>query len=251
VRTKLQVAADRAADAAVRAAGEDLRHLRDDAGLTKTAVANVAGIDPTHLAYVERGERVPSLAVLSRLAAALGANVGLRIFPSTGPPIRDRFQVRMIEAFLRLLPPEWDRHVEVAVHRPVRGVIDAVIARLASGRVVSIEAHSEIRRLEQQLRWAADKSDALPSSALWPALASGDRPVATSRILLLRSTVTTRSLARSHAAIFAAAYPANPADLLDALLDPARPWPGDGILWGRVEGTAASIIRGVPRGART
>jgi len=188
--------------------------------------------------------------VLSRVGAALGATVGLRVFPSAGPPIRDRFQARMIEAFLRLLPPDWDRHVEVAVHRPVRGVIDAVIARLASGRVVSIEAHSEVRRLEQQLRWAADKSHALPSSALWPAIASGDRPVAISRILLLRSTVTTRSLARSHAATFAAAYPANPAELLDALLDAARRWPGDGILWARVEGNEASIIRGVPRGAR-
>jgi transcriptional regulator with XRE-family HTH domain len=250
VRTKLQVSADRAAETALRNAGEDLQHLREDAGLTKSAVARAAGIDPTYLAYIERGERDPRVAVLSRLAAALGATVGLRVFPSTGPPIRDRFQARMIEAFLRMLPAEWDRHMEVAVHRPVRGVIDAVIARVLSGRVVSIEAHSEIRRLEQQLRWAAVKSEALPSSAVWQALGTGDRPLALSRILLLRSTATTRTLVRSHAATFAAAYPANSADLLDALLDPTRPWPGNGILWARVEGASASIVRGIPRGAR-
>jgi len=54
MRTKLQVTADRAADVALRTAGEDLQHLREDAGLTKSAVTKAAGIDPTHLAYIER-----------------------------------------------------------------------------------------------------------------------------------------------------------------------------------------------------
>ena len=67
----------------------------------------------------------------------------------------------MIEALLTLLPSDWERYVEVAVTRPVRGVIDVVLARPAAGRIVSLEAHSEIRRLEQQLRWATEKSDAL------------------------------------------------------------------------------------------
>jgi hypothetical protein len=112
----------------------------------------------------------------------------------------------MVDAFLSSLPADWDRHVEVPVYRPVRGIVDVVIVRRATGRIVSIEAHSELRRLEQQLGWAAAKADALPSAALWPAIAAGDPPVATSRILLLRSTANTRALARSFASTFAAAY---------------------------------------------
>jgi transcriptional regulator with XRE-family HTH domain len=224
--------------------------LREDAGLARSVVARVAGIDPTHLGYLERGDRHPTLAVLTRVAAALGADVSLKVYPNSGSPLRDRFQARMIDAFLTLLPADWVRHLEVPVYRPVRGVIDLVIARPVSGRVVSIEAHSDLRRMEQQLRWAAEKSDALPSAAVWPMLTAGDRRVATSRILLLRSTPRTRILAREFAATLAAAYPADPADVLDALRDPSRSWPGNGIVWVRVDGPRASILRGTPRGAR-
>lgn len=247
MRTRLQVVADRAAAESLRAIGEQLRHMREDSGLSRAAVARVAGIHPSYLRLVESGQREASHAVLHRVSAALGADASLRIFPNTGPPIRDHIQARMVEAFLAVLPPSWQRYVEVPVHRPVRGVIDLVIAHPPSGRVVSIEAHSDLRRHEQQLRWAAEKTDALPSAAVWPALTSGDRPTHVSRILLLRSTRSTRSLARSFPETFAAAYPADPAALLDGLLDPTRPWPGSGLLWVRVEGRTASMIRGVPR----
>jgi transcriptional regulator with XRE-family HTH domain len=250
VRTRLQIAADRAAEASLRSVGEQLRHLREDAGLPKAEVARVAGIDATYLGYIEAGQRDPTIAALSRVSAALGADLGLKVFPNAGPRLRDRFQSRMIEALLELLPPDWERFPEVPVYRPVRGVIDLVIARRASGRIVSIEAQSDLRRLEQQLRWAAEKSDALPSAAVWPALTANDRTPAVSRILLLRSTERTRSLARDFASTLAAAYAADPVALLDGLLDPGRPWPGNGILWARVDGREASIIRGLPRGAR-
>jgi len=250
VRTKLQVAADRAAEAALRSVGEQLLHLREDAGLARSTVARVAGIDPTYLGYLEQGHRYPTLAVVTRVAAALGADVSLKIYPNTGSPLRDRFQARMIDAFLTVLPPDWVRHLEVPVYRPVRGVIDLVIARPVSGRVVSIEAHSDLRRLEQQLRWAAEKSDALPSAALWPRLTAGDRRIATSRILLLRSTRRTRGLAREFASTLAAAFPADPAEVLNALRDPSQPWPGNGIVWASVDGQQASILPGAPRGVR-
>jgi transcriptional regulator with XRE-family HTH domain len=250
MRTRLQVIADRAAEASLRTVGTQLQQLREDAGLPKSVVARAAGIDPTYLGYIEAGERAAGLAVLVRMAAALGADLSVRVYPTSGPPIRDRIQARMVDAFLAWLPADWDRHVEVPVYRPVRGIVDVVIVRRASGRVVGIEAHSGLRRLEQQLGWAATKADALPSSALWPAIARGDAPVATSRILLLRSTSDTRALARSFASTFAAAYAADPGDVLEALEDPSRSWPGNGIIWVRVEGRDVSIIRGVPRGAR-
>ena len=246
-RTKLQITADRRAVESRRALGGEIRRLREDAGLSKAVVAGVAGISATHLQYIELGIRDASAQVLARIAAALGAEANTRLFPSTGPPIRDRFQARMVEAFLGMLPPRWSRSVEVAVHRPVRGIIDAVIGD--AGRVVTLEAQSELRRLEQQVGWAKAKSDALPSSALWPFLAPDptDLPMV-SQILLLRSTTSTRELARTFAATLATAYPATPADLQQALRDPSATWPGSGIIWVRVEGARATILPGRPRG---
>lgn len=248
MRTHLQVVADRAAMDSRRSIGVQLRRLREDAGISRAAVARAAGIHPSYLRLIESGEREASLEVLHRVAAALGSDVGVRIYPNTGPPLRDRHQARMVEALLKVVPDSWDRHVEVAVRRPVRGIIDVVLAQPSLGRVITVEVHSELRRLEQQIGWAAEKSDALPSAVIWLTLAYGPRPVSLARILVLRSTSTTRALARSFAATLAAAYPADPESVLAALLDPSRAWPGNGILWARVDGSTASILRGAPRG---
>jgi len=251
VRTKLQVAADRAAEAALRSVGEQLLHLREDAGLPRTTVAQAAGIHPSYLRLIELGRRDPSTTILTRIAAALGADVGLRVFPRSGPALRDRFQARLIEALLQLLPADWTPYPEVPVSRPVRGTVDLVAVRPATSQVVSIEAQSEIRRLEQQMRWAAEKTDALPSATIWPEVLRTclGRPQV-SRILVLRSTVATRSLARSFAATLTAAYPAAPRDLRAALLDPKAPWPGSGILWMKVDGSETTMLRGAPRGVQ-
>ena len=249
MRTKLQVAADRAAEAALRSVGEQLLHLREDAGLPRTTVADAAGIHASYLRLIELGRRDPTAKVLNRIAAALGADVGLRVFPLSGPVLRDRFQARMIEMLLQFLPTDWRRHPEVPVSRPVRGVVDLIAVRPGTSDVVSVEAQSEIRRLEQQLRWAAEKTDALPSATIWSEVLRTciGRP-RISRILVLRSTVATRSLARTFAATLSAAYPAAPGDLHAAMLDPTIPWPGNGILWMKVDGSTTSVLRGAPRG---
>jgi hypothetical protein len=99
-----------------------------------------------------------------------------------------------------------------------------------------VEVHSDLRRVEQQLRWAAEKSDALPSSRIWAVVTpAGGLTPPVSRLLVLRSTARTRSLAREFRATLAAAYPADPGDVLEGLADAAVPWPGNGLLWSRVE----------------
>jgi len=214
-------------------------------------VAEAAGIHPSYLRLIELGRRDPSAKILTRIAAALGADMGLRVFPRSGPVLRDRFQARMIETLLRLLPADWTPYPEVPVSRPVRGVVDLVAVRPATSQVISIEAQSEVRRLEQQLRWASEKTDALPSATIWPeVLRTCVGQPRVSRILVLRSTVATRSLARMFATTLNAAYPAAAGELRAALLDPAAPWPGNGILWMKVDGSETSTLRGVPRGVQ-
>jgi transcriptional regulator with XRE-family HTH domain len=248
-RTKLQVEADRRAIDGLRRLGAEIRQLREDAGLSKAIVARVAGIDPALLRGVERGEYEASSITLARIAAALGAEASTRLFPSAGPPIRDRFQARMIEAFLRHLPADWYRSPEVPVHRPVRGVVDLVIAHRPSNLVACLEAHSELRRLEQQIRWALAKAEALRSSPIWPFLAPDPAdPPPISSVLLLRSTTATRDLARTFRDTLRAAFPADPASIHAALADPTQTWPGNGILWVRVDGSEATLLPSWPRG---
>lgn len=53
--------------------GAHVRTLRVRRKLSRTVLATNAGISLTYLAEIERGERNPTLAVVARLARALGA----------------------------------------------------------------------------------------------------------------------------------------------------------------------------------
>ncbi len=231
-----------------RFVGLDLRTLREDAGVTLTATARAAGIDRSHLRRIELGDRGASLGVLVAISTALGARLSVKTYPDTGPRIRDRHQAAMLEALLAILHPRWKRLLEVAVHRPARGFIDAVLSDPDARIVVATEVQSDLRRLEQHLRWAAEKAESLSSTPSWSFLAPPDvgDPVV-SRLLLLRSTAVTRDLAGRFPLVFQSAYRARAVDLHRALTTEAA-WPGPGVLWARVEGGRATILRSPPRG---
>jgi transcriptional regulator with XRE-family HTH domain len=229
-----------------RAIGREIRLLREDAGLTQAQLARAAGLSRAHLCGIESGESEASLAALTALAEALGASVSVRLYPGTGPRIRDHLQARIVDALLRQLEPRWKRFLEVPVYRPARGVIDIVLHDPAAGQIVAIEVHSEIRRLEQLLRWANEKRDALPSAAIWQFAAAGGRPKLSS-LLVLRSTLSTRALVEQHAATFQAAYPARAANVWASLTGSA-PWPGAGLIWASVRDGRATILDRAPRG---
>lgn len=67
--------------------GETLKELRTSLGLTQTQVARGAGLSCSLVSNVERGERVPYLPTLERLARAMGMRVVLSFEPadSEGP----------------------------------------------------------------------------------------------------------------------------------------------------------------------
>jgi hypothetical protein len=80
-------------------------------------------------------------------------DLGVRLYPGTGPLIRDHLQAAMIEALLQILHPRWRPSPEVWVTRPVQGVIDLVLEAEvdddATAPLIATEAQSELRRLEQ------------------------------------------------------------------------------------------------------
>jgi hypothetical protein len=153
----------------------------------------------------------------------------------------------MIEALLAVLGPRWRATPEVVVSKPVRGVIDLVLHDPDANIVVAVDAQSELRRLEQQLRWSQEKAAALPSSELWRFADLDTAAPTVSRLLLLRSTRTTRDLTLLAEGALRSAYPARPADAVAALRGDAR-WPGDAILWVRTHGTQTTVLDRPPRG---
>jgi transcriptional regulator with XRE-family HTH domain len=220
--------------------GEEIRRLRLDAGITLTALGAVVGVHRSHLARIEAGTASPSLDVLTAIGVALGADLSLRYFAGSGPRLHDRFQAPMIETLLRSLDPRWAPTLEVPVTQPSRGVIDVVLTDRVAPLVVAAEIQSELRRLEQQIRWSTEKADGL-STRMAEADASGPR-TEVSRLLVLRSTVATREIARRFHETLASAYPARTKDVLLALTGAKAPWPGPGIVWMHLHGGQTTLM---------
>ena len=228
--------------------GEDIRRLRLDAGLTLTELGAVTGIHRSHLARIEAGVATPSLEALVAIGVALGADLSLRYFAGAGPRLVDRFRAPMVESFLRVLDPRWSVRLEVPVRTPARGVVDAALIDRVSPTAVATEFQSELQRIEQQLRWNAEKAEGLAVRLAENQSSGGDQIV--SRLLVLRSTSTTRELARRYEATLRSAYPARARDVIEALTTPSCPWPGPGIAWMRVQDGSATLLDGPPRGVR-
>ncbi len=207
-------------------------------------------MDPSHLARVEGGGRSASIEAIVAAAAGLGHDVSFRLFPTTGPRVRDHIQARMVEALLDALHRRWVVRLEVAVYQPVRGVIDVVLQDRASGDIVAGEAHSAIHAVEHQLRWAGQKADALPSARGWPWL-DRPEPPRIGRLLLLRSSAAMRDLVATVPRTFSTAYPASTSAGIAALTVDHTPWPGDAIVWVQVDGSATRLMGGQPRGIQT
>jgi transcriptional regulator with XRE-family HTH domain len=224
-------------DKLARRVGEDLARARADSGATMTAVADIAGVHRAQIGRIERAEQHPSLETLVACATALGAEVSIRIYTGTGPRLTDRHQARMVECVLRELHPTWRARLEVPVPWPIRGVADAVFARHDAALRVIAEFQSTLPRIEQQLRWLAEKADAIGQT-------DGG---AVSRLLVLRSTEATREIARRFESTLRTAYPARTRDAVDSLRSGA-PWPGDALIWMRIDGGTVSMLDGPPRG---
>ena len=219
---------------------DDLLRLREDAGVSQAQLARVSRVDRRYLARIESGRERPSIETYQRLATALGADLSTRLYPNTGPAIRDRIQARILELVLERAHPRWARYGEVRVTRPESGWIDLLLHDPVARLAVASEIQSELRRLEQLVRWSTVKADALPSWDGWTHL--GDRP-AISRLLLVRRTRATKAVVSEHARQLRIAYPAHPDDAIAALTGTA-PWPGPALVWVVLDGARSRLASG-------
>jgi transcriptional regulator with XRE-family HTH domain len=232
---KQLAAARRGAERARQRLREDIERLCADAGLTLTALARAAGIAPQFLHRIMAGEADPSLDTYAKLAVPLGADLSVRLYTNTGPTIRDRHQARIFEALLRTLNGGWRPHAEVSVWKPVHGAIDAVLHDRRAELLVATEIESDMRRIEQTIRWSKEKTDALPSWTGWPGvIGQGGSPPRVSQLLIVRRTRANRAVASEFGRQLASAYPAHPEDALAALCG-EKPWPGSALVWARID----------------
>jgi transcriptional regulator with XRE-family HTH domain len=194
-------------------------------------LAKAAGVDLAYLCRIEDGRERPSIDMYAKLAGALGADLSARLYPNTGPSIRDRHQARILEALLGEVHSRWRPYPEVGVRQPASGWIDLVLHAPREGICVCAEIESDLRRIEQHLRWFTEKVRSLPSWEGWSQLGEVGPP---SRLLIVRSTKATRAIGRELGGQLAAAYPAHPADALAALTGTAT-WPGAALIWAEIE----------------
>jgi transcriptional regulator with XRE-family HTH domain len=240
-RKQFERAAHRMAARASAAFREDIERLREDAGLSVPELARAAGVDRAHVYRILAGHAEPSDLVCARLAVALGADISHRLYANTGPLVRDRHQGRIEEALLAACDPRWHGFGEVRVTRPSRGWIDLAFHEPRERVIVATEIQSELQRLEQLIRWSAEKAASLPSWEGWDRLGE---PPAISRLLVVRRTRATRAVAAEFAAQLRLAYPAHPDDALAALTTLTTPWPGPAITWAEVTATGARLLAG-------
>lgn len=243
--TKVQAETSRRVRSHALRTGETIRRIRTDAGLTRAAVGRMSDVDPSYLRRIEAGSVIASIPTLTAIGVALGCDTSLRFFEGSGPRLHDRFQAPMVESFLAIPhPARWQASLEVPVTAPRRGVVDVVLdERSSHGLRIATEMHSVIHRIEQQLRWMHEKADGLATHH-----AGAGQERRTSSLLVLRSTRDNRELVGTFLSTFRSAFPARPADILDALTTIDGAWPGAGVLWMQVERGVATVLDGPPRG---
>ena len=187
----------------------------------------LAGIDQSVLSRVEAGSLSPTLETYARIAAALGADLAARVYPQTGPRIRDRHQVRMADVVIASLHPRWQVTPEVAVRRPVRGWIDLALHDPAAHLVVATELESDLHSARAaHPRGAPQKADAIGAG---------------SRLLVVRWTRHNRAVVEAARRLLREAYPADPRDALDAITGTAT-WPGPALLWARIDRGRSELV---------
>jgi XRE family transcriptional regulator, regulator of sulfur utilization len=57
-----------------QAFGAAVRALRTERGIAQESLANLAGIERSHMGKIERGEHMPTLAIIFKIANALGCS---------------------------------------------------------------------------------------------------------------------------------------------------------------------------------
>jgi len=197
--------------------GKELRIARVSGGLTQQRAAARAGVSQAFVSLVERGLRTPSWEVGCRLAAAVGCELSLRLYPAEGVGLRDSGQMELAEAIAAAAHPRWRLRLEDPVGDGSRRAVDIGLDHPEELGVMELEGG--LADFQGQYRIAALKRDAISARA--------DRPV---RLIIgVPDTAMIRRVLGTHAELIRRALPVSSRAIWRALRN-GTPIGGDGIL---------------------
>jgi transcriptional regulator with XRE-family HTH domain len=221
-RERLLSLGSRRGDRLVAEIGESARELRLGLGLSRRELAASLGVSASKLGRWERGLRpYPDLWDAARLFRLLGNDLSWKCFPA-GRALRDAGHAALISAFLRVVPANIPRWLELPIPRP--GDLRAwdVVLELCDGRI-GVVAETRLRDWQALLRREELKA----------------RDSGIERILLvLLNSNTNREAVRDAGATLRSALPLDGRTILPALRAGRNPG-GNGLLFL----SAASRIR--------
>jgi transcriptional regulator with XRE-family HTH domain len=203
--------------------------IRTSLDVPRQALADRVGVSARYIGLIEQGRANPSLALVERIADALGLAIDLGITPPVfpgGQRVRDEVHARC-SAYVdrRLRAAGWSiaREVEI-VHGRSHGWIDILAFDRGTGTLLVIEIKTwldDLGALERQLGWYEREA--------WDAAGRlGWRPRrATSCVLALASDDVER-VVRSHRDLFGLAFPSRAAGLSALVGEPGRGLVGRG-----------------------
>ncbi len=199
---------------------EACRSVRISLDLTQEQVASRAGVSRAHYAKVEGGRETPSLALVERIADALGLRLSLAVQPPIihGEPVsRDLVHARC-SAYVgrRLRGAGWRVVREVLIETGHhRGWIDLLAFDPRSGTVLVIECKTrldDVGAVERQIAWYERLAWDVARTQGWPV-----RRVVSWLIVLASEEV--EATVRSHRDLLGQAFPGRALDMLQVVTD--------------------------------
>jgi transcriptional regulator with XRE-family HTH domain len=118
LRARRANVANQRADDLVRRVGRELRIARVALGVSQQALAELVGGSQSTIYEIERGGLAPDVATLSRLANAVGMNLGVRFHPNGAVHLRDSGQLAIAQGLVTQAHPIWTPALEQPVAAP-------------------------------------------------------------------------------------------------------------------------------------
>jgi transcriptional regulator with XRE-family HTH domain len=182
--------------------GSELRIARVTAGLSQAQLAGLVGVDQSFVSRVEHGLRTPTWTVACALAAAVGHDVSVRLFPTATIGLQDSGQLaiarEIIDQAHASLHPTIEAPISASGHD--RRAADVVL--VGRREALHIEIERRLVDLQAQLRAAQLKRAALAERLTLPVrlvIAVPDtrrvREVVASQTVVLRAALPASSSA--------------------------------------------------------
>ena len=204
----------------VRRMGRELRTARLALGLSQAQVGRSAGIAQSTLSEIERGVFAADLITLFQIAASVGLQPVLNLYPNGRVRLRDTGQLAIANLLIDRAGPAWRPILEHPIGQaPDLRAADLVL--VSPHEVIDFEIERNLADVQAQLRSGMLKRDALAERYEVPVrfvLVLPDRP-------RLRGIVAETPALK-------AVLPMGSADVLAAIRK-GSPLGGEGILWVR------------------